>query len=262
MKLWISIAVLAAAPLAAQGQTVPQVPPRGPQGLAQRGVPGRDAAKGGSESGAPAERDSEESEADRRREAEFRTAVRSIDVSTDTGTILGALEVLRDGFPESRQVLHECVAAGTVKTKAYALRLLGEVGSVEDDLDVVEEGLRDLDERVRLAAVMAIRKLGKDGLDALLACLKADRSVNNRKMAIKTLQHWAEKDCVAPLVDLLKSEKDEGVRAFGFTALRVITRMKFGDDLVAWQEYADHLAVQRQAQDLMEKGQAEGEAKS
>lgn len=272
MKLWITIA-LAAAPLVAlgrgaafgqgapAGRAQPQVSPGGPQGLAQRGAPAPEAArKGGSTAGAAR---SEESEGDRRRDAEFRAAVRTIDVATDTGAILGALEVLREGFPESRNVLHECVAAGTVKTKAYALRILGEEGEVEEDLEVVAEGLNDPDERVRLAAVMAVRRLGKDGMDALLGCLRTDASANNRKMAIKALQHWADKECVGPLVELLKKERDDGVRAFAFTALRVVTRMKFGDDLEAWEKYADHLAVQKQAQDLLRKGKgpAEGEAK-
>jgi len=189
----------------------------------------------------------------------FRAAVRKIDASTEPDDLVAAAQVLRDSFPACRKVLHEGVQKGSVKVKAFALRILTEQGEAKEDLAIVKGVLADPDVRVRLAAIMAVRALGKEGLPALLDHLQGETNPNNRKMAIKTLQHWGDKGAIPPLARLLKREQDKGVRDFAVKALQRLSGKSIEDDADAWLEYAEALQIQEQAKKLMSAEKPAGE---
>ena len=190
--------------------------------------------------------DQEEKELER-----FRAAVKVLDSSKETKEILGAMEILREGFPKSRPVLTECVEKDSPAAKCFAIQLLGEKGEATKDLEVVVKALRDPKSNVRLAAVMAIRHLGKDGFPALQEYLFRETEANNRKMAIKTLQHWGEKAAIPLLVRLLKKEGEKTVRNFLVTALEALSGKHFGDNPEAWESYVVDTAIQEQAKVLL-----------
>jgi hypothetical protein len=181
----------------------------------------------------------------------FQAAFKVIETSTKTREIVEAMQVIREGFPSTRPLLHQHAAKGSVKEKCFALQVLGEQGTVEQDLEIVTSALKDPHPRTRLSAVMAVRKLGKDGLRPLLDYLPGESEANNKKMAIKTLQHWGDKAALPALVRLLKTEKDNGVREFLVTALEFITRQRFGGDAAAWETYLVNEADRQQALDLL-----------
>lgn len=181
----------------------------------------------------------------------LRAALLIIDRSVETKELLKAMETLRDAFPRSRDVLVECTEKGSPKSMCFALQVLGEKGEAAKDLKVVVKGLQNPKPKVRLAAVMAIRRLGMDGYKDLIAYLPRETEANNRKMAIKTLQHWNAKEAVPVLVRLLKKEKERSVRNFLVTALEALTDKKLGDDAGAWDEHLDSEATQAQAKALV-----------
>lgn len=183
----------------------------------------------------------------------FRAAMKVIESSLDTRELVKAMAVLREGYPRSRPVLVEAVEKGSAKTKTFAIQVLGEYGKAADDMKVVAPALKDSREKVRLAAVMAIRRLGKSGLKPILDYLPAEGSANNRKMAIKTLQHWNDPAACPILVGMLKTEKDDGVRSFIVTALEYTTRKKLGDDAEAWEKYMESNAAREHLELLRAK---------
>jgi hypothetical protein len=186
--------------------------------------------------------------------AGFRAAVKRLEAGRRPREFLGPMKVLREGFPKSRRVLHDAVVAGSVKIKCFAIQVLGDLGTARKDLEVVETGLAHSDERVRLAAIMATQRLGKDGLDAILAHLSRETSANNRKMTIKTLQRWGAEEAVPDLAGVLKKEEDKGVRNFAVRALQVLTGQRIGDDPQAWAEYVETIRLQEQAMELLDGG--------
>ena len=186
--------------------------------------------------------------------AGFRAAIKRLEAGRRPREFLGPMKVLREGFPRSRRVLHDAVATGSVKVKCFAIQILGDLGVAKKDLEVVETGLAHSDERVRLAAIMAIQRLGKDGLDAMLAHLPRETRANNRKMTIKTLQRWGVEEAVPDLAGVLKREEDKGVRNFAVRALQVLTGQRIGDDPKAWAEYVETIKLQEQALELLDGG--------
>jgi HEAT repeat protein len=189
----------------------------------------------------------------------FQAAMKVIATSMDTNDLVEAMAVLRKGYPQSRPVLVDAVEKGAVKTKTFAIQVLGEHGKAEVDMPIVVPTLKDSREKVRLAAVMAIRRLGKTGLKAMLEYLPREESANNRKMAIKTLQQWNDLSACPPLVRMLKTEKDEGVQSFIVTALEFMTRKKLGNDVGAWEAYIEQKALNEQFEQLRAKDGAKGE---
>lgn len=190
----------------------------------------------------------------------FRGAMKVIETSLDTRELVKAMAVLRDGYPRSRPLLVEAVEKGSAKTKTFAIQVLGEYGKAADDMKVVVPALKDSREKVRLAAVMAIRRLGKSGLRAMLDYLPSEQSANNRKMAIKTLQHWNDPAVCPVLVGMLRTEKDDGVRSFIVTALEYTTRKKLGGDVEAWDKYLEGKAA-REHVDLLRAKEGKEAAK-
>lgn|SRR2546428_8491175 len=183
----------------------------------------------------------------------FREAVKVFESKQDIKVVVGAMDVLRKGFPASRPVLVECLEKASPGAKCFALQVLGEQGEAAKDLQVVSKALRDSTKRVRLAAVMAIRRLGKDGFPALKAYLPSESEPNNRKMAIKTLQVWGDRAAIPLLVQLLRKEEEKTVRNFLVTALEVLSGKNLGDDLNAWETYESDQSIQEQAKILLPK---------
>lgn len=192
---------------------------------------------------------------------EYRAAARILEASTDAANLLEALDALREGLPGSREVLHQLARSGVPQARCFALRALGEKGEAEKDLPVAEAALKDPDKRVRFAAGMAIRNLGPGGLEKLLEYLPGEPDPNNRKMAVKTLQHWGDKKAVPVLVRLLKDEKDRGVRNFLVTALEVLTKRRLGEDVEAWEAHVEGLALKEQAERILAEPPFQGAKK-
>jgi len=186
-----------------------------------------------------------------KKEAErFQSAVAVLDSSDKTQDLLEAMKTLREGFPASRSVLVESAKIGSIRVKCFAIQVLGEKGDAKNDLGVVVPALKDQTVKVRLTAVMALRRLGKEAYEHLTAYLPGEKDPNNRKMAVKTLQEWDAKESVPLLVRLLKKEKEQSVRNFIVRALEGLTKRKRGDDVAAWEAVVDDQAVQAQAKAL------------
>jgi HEAT repeat protein len=181
----------------------------------------------------------------------FRDAMDALEAATDTRTMVDAMAVVRNGFPDSRAVVTERAAKGSVKLRAFSVQVLGEFGEAKTDLGPVTAALGDENAKVRLAAIMACRRLGKDSCPALAAHLPKETDPNNRKMTVKALQHWSYKEAVPLLVQTLKDEKEKTVRNFIVTALEVLTGQKRGDDISAWQAYLESQAASEQAQEII-----------
>jgi HEAT repeat protein len=147
-------------------------------------------------------------------------------------------------------VVAEAAAGGRGRARIFAVKILGERGNAKDDLAAVAAALRDRSPQVRLAAVMAVRKLGPAGFQPLVDQLAREAEPNNRKMAVKTLQEWRLKEAVPHLVKLLHKERDKGVKRFCVVALEALTGKKLGDDQAAWYGYLERLRLQEEADRL------------
>jgi HEAT repeat protein len=180
----------------------------------------------------------------------FRDAFERLEAATDTKDMVNAMEVIRKGFPDSRPVVAECATKGSVKVRSFAVQVLGEYGDAREDLKPVAAALDDENHKVRLAAIMACRRLGKDSCAALAAHLPREADANNRKMAVKALQHWSYKESMPLLVQTLKAEKEQAVRNFIVRALEALSGQKRGGDVAAWEAYLDDQAASKQAQEL------------
>lgn len=191
-------------------------------------------------------------EAERAKLQRFRDALALLDSSDKTQDQIRAMSILRDGFPAARPVLVEGVQGESVKVKCFAIQVLGESGKAEDDLAVVTKALADTKPRVRLAAIMAIRRLGKEGYNALAEHLPRESDQNNRKMTIKTFQIWRSTDAVPLLVQSLSTEKEKGVQNFLVVALESLTERKLGSDPKAWVSYLEAIRLEQQAKALRE----------
>jgi HEAT repeat protein len=181
----------------------------------------------------------------------FREAAKVFDSTHEVKVMVDAMALLRKGFPASRPVLVECVKKASPGARCFALQVLGEQGEAAKDLEVVSKALRDSSKRVRLAAVMAIRRLGKEGFPALKEYLLWEPEPNNKKMAIKTLQTWGDRAVVPLLVHLLRKEEEKTVRNFLVTALEALSGKQLGDNADAWESYANDQSVKEQAKILL-----------
>jgi hypothetical protein len=204
--------------------------------------------------------DSHDPALDPREAQAFRDAIQTLAESRDIGLLVESLGVLRRGFPRSRAILKECAGGPSAPARTFAVQILGEYGSADEDLPVAIEALKDSKVKVRLAGVMAVRRLGKEAKDVLpafLEYLQREPEANNRKMAIKTLQDWRAKGAMPTLVRILESEKDKTVRNFAVSALQVLSRKELGDDAPAWRKYLEDDIDQEQVKELLEHAQKE-----
>lgn len=175
-------------------------------------------------------------------------AARGLRDAEDVRAALAAARVLADAFPASRPQLHRAVTRGPAITRCIALKTLGEEGEASHDLPVVLEGLKDAHQRVRAAAVLAVRHLGSDGLPALVRYLSAEPVPNNRKAAVKTLRLWRDPRSVDAVIGLLETEPNSGVRFFCVEALGELTGRHYGDDIEAWRDYQRAMRLRENAQ--------------
>lgn len=194
----------------------------------------------------------ERSASGEKEDARFKKAFQIIEASNKTEELVRAMATLRQGFPKSRQVIVEALKTGAPKVKCFALNVLGEYGEASRDLDVVAPLLKDEKQKVRLSAGMAIRRLGKDGYKALCEYLPGETDPNNRKMAYKTFQDWRMKEAIPLLVEMMAKEKDRFALNFAVTALEVLSGMKFGKNVEAWQSYREAQAMQEQAKAIVQ----------
>ncbi|MBN1442702.1 MAG: HEAT repeat domain-containing protein, partial [Planctomycetes bacterium] len=151
----------------------------------------------------------------------YRSALETLRTSTQTRELVSCMRTLEDEYPATRALLVQATTSPSSRLRAFALKILGENGSAEADLAAVSPCLKDRAVDVRLAAVMALQRLGQAspeararGYPALEAYLAGETDVNNRKMAVKTIQRWEQREAIPFLVKLLKTEKDRGVRNF------------------------------------------------
>ncbi len=168
-------------------------------------------------------------------EEKFRDRIEAL-AGLDLEESISAYDFLRKNFIRGRKILHESLAHRETRVRKLVVKLLGEEGKSEEDLQPIVPLLKDSEEKVRLAAVMALRKLGPQAMDALLQYLREEPVADNRKMAVKTLARWGKLDSARPLVDLLEEEKDPGVKIFIRAALKTLTKNDLGEDPDAWRE--------------------------
>lgn len=182
----------------------------------------------------------------------FKEAIARLGSTSRMPEIKRNMEVLRDGFPDSRPVLVAAAKRSTARVRALAIKLLGDHGNVEDDLDVVAGGLADEASSVRMAAVMALRRLGKDGAPAILGHLPREREPNIRKMAVTNLKAWGDPDAIPPLARSLRTERDRGVRKHTVRALRSLSGRIYGDDTDAWIACAEEYLFQKNEKRILD----------
>lgn len=183
------------------------------------------------------------------RSEQLRDAVESL-ASSGTEGVERAYQALAKDFEVARPFLHAALSHQSPRVRTLATKLLGEMGSADEDLAPVAGRLSDSRPEVRLAATMAVRALGAKGLQALVEYLDRENVPNNRKMAVKTFQRWNDRRAVKPLVDRLSREKDKGVQGFIQVALESLTGQKLGRDPNAWAAYLNEEERHRELDQL------------
>lgn len=182
----------------------------------------------------------------------FREALATLQSSTELLEIKRSLQVLRDGFPASRPVLHAAAGASSARVRGLAIKLLGDQGNVDEDLDVVAKALDDKTSSVRMAAVMALRRLGKEGSPAIVRHLPRELEPNIRKMAVMNLKIWGDPDAIPVLARSLRKERDRGVRRHTVRALRSLSGKIYGDDTDAWVAFAEDYLYRKNEKRILE----------
>ena len=90
-------------------------------------------------------------------------------------------------------MIREALRADSPVIRSMAVRILGRRGEVSRDLSRVKIALRDPASQVRAAAMVAVRELGKEGLDVLAVALGRERVAVIWKMIIHTFVVWRDK---------------------------------------------------------------------
>ncbi len=189
---------------------------------------------------------------EKKRLLRFEMALAGLDSAPDTRELKRHLDFLGRHFADARPVLVTAVRQGTPRVRALVIKLFGDHGNVADDLDTVAWSLDDYSPTVRMAAVAALRRLGKEGSSALLRRLPREREPEIRKMAVRTLKMWKDPDALPPLARLLSSEKHAGVRKHTVRALEWLSGKRYGDDTEAWLAFAEEYRYRKNAKRLLE----------
>lgn len=190
----------------------------------------------------------------------FRAALAELGRSSNASTgpehsarLAKAADVLRKGYPDSRPVLVEALQSDSALVRVFAVRILGEKGKGDEDVRLVSSALSDTSPKVRLAAVMAVRRLGGDGFRKVAEHLRREPERNVRKMGVETLEFWKSPDAVLCLVRLLENEKEPQVRKFIVDSLQTLTsRREIGDDLAAWRRAAEEWIDAQESEKLLD----------
>lgn len=162
--------------------------------------------------------------------------------SVEPAVLRQATRVLADALPGCRGILHEALRHRTASIRAMAAKILGEHGNGDKDAEAVARLLRDPQERVRRAAIFALRAFGPGTMDALLDHLRREPAANLRKAIVKTCERWKDLRAVAPLVSYMQIERSESVRRFIGSALRSFLGRDYGSDAVKWKVYYDSVS--------------------
>jgi hypothetical protein len=177
----------------------------------------------------------------------FREALHSFDSTSDPACWFASMRVVEEGFPQSRPVLVEALEGRSVRGVLFALRILGQRGDPGKDLEAMKRALLHPRPVVRLAAVTAIRSLGKEGLAAVEACLERDPDPKVRRLAVQVLEGWADPRSLPSLVGRLAREEEDSVRRQIVSALQAMTGKTLGDDREAWETLLEDSSMTGQA---------------
>lgn len=157
-----------------------------------------------------------------------------------------AVRLLTEAFPESRPFVQHATRHKKRRVRMLSTRLLGEHGDFTLDGTVILDRLGDHKPKVRLLAILAIRKLGHQGvststIDRILRYLDTETELNNKKMAVKALHYWKAEEAIKPLIRMVALEKDRGLRGFLHRALLHITGDTSIQDPTQWTlEYGEN----------------------
>ncbi len=183
----------------------------------------------------------------------YEEALDQLATADDVRAMKRYLKILSDGFPASRPVLVEAARrSSSPRLRALALKLLGDHGEAKTDLEVVAEGLRDRVSSVRMAAVMALRRLGEPAFQVTLRHLPREVEPNIRKMIVRNLKILGNPAAILPLARSLRNEKHRGVRKYTVRALRSLSGETFGDDADTWVSFAEDYVDRKNAERILE----------
>ena len=193
-----------------------------------------------------------DSEEEKKRLLRFNKALAGLGSAPDATELKRHLDVLGRDFADARPVLVTAARRGTPRVRSLVIKLFGDHGNVDDDLDTIAWSLDDHSPTVRMAAVAALRRLGKEGSRALLQRLPREREPAIRKMAVRTLKMWKDPDAIPPLAHLLSSEKHPGVRKHMVRALEWLSGKRYGDDTEAWLAFAEEYLYRKSEKRVLE----------
>jgi hypothetical protein len=208
----------------------------------------------------------EDSEEAKERQRRLQKALEGLGSARDAMELKEHLTVLGADFPDARPLLVTASERGSPRVRALAMKLFGDHGNVEDDLQTVVGGLADQAASVRMAAVAALRGLGKEGSEALLRHLPGERDHGIRKMAVRNLKLWDYKDAIPALARLMSSEKHPAVRKQLIRTLESLSGKRYGDDSEAWLAFAEEYLYRKNEKRILDysrskSGKAENETK-
>ena len=183
----------------------------------------------------------------------YEEALDQLGSAYDVGEMKRYLKILSDGLPDARPVLVAGARqSSSPRLRALALKLLGDHGEAKTDLEVVAEGLRDRVSSVRMAAVMALRRLGEPAFQVTLRHLPSEVEPNIRKMVVRNLKILGNPAAILPLASSLRKEKHRGVRKYTVRALRSLSGEMFGDDADTWVSFAEDYVYRKNAERIVE----------
>ena len=138
---------------------------------------------------------------------------------------------------EAAPLLSQALSATEADARRRALAVLAH-GPIPSLAGSVRSRVRDENERVRAMALDAYAAMKcSDALDVCIGRLDGDSSLLVLHAAAEQLGFLKDIHGVDPLMKLLQSCDDRGVRIAAFAALRMITGMKFGRDEDAWRAW-------------------------
>jgi len=160
--------------------------------------------------------------------------------ASECGPILRALVAFG---PAARPYVIARAADGDPKVRAWAVRLLGELGGRPSAAAVAQRVVLDKDAEVRRAAHVSCQLLYRDP-DASQALRKAlletafDRTavITHRLAAIDALSDLRDVQAIPQLIELL-SDGNPGAAAGAQQALVVLARQEFGYDVKSWNAW-------------------------
>ena len=181
-----------------------------------------------------------------------KASIEGLGSTSRTADLKRHLEFLGENFQDARPLLEQAIRRGTPRVRALVVKLYGDHGNVEEDLETVTGRLNDHSATVRMAAVASVRRLGKEGAPALLRRIGREPDPGIRKMIIRSLKSWKDPSYIPELARLLADENHAGVRKHLVTALEWLSGERFGDDAEAWLEYSETYALRESEQRILE----------